>query len=161
MRSQWAAAAALLAAALLASCGGDDDDAASTDGGEIEIVAESDADRMIGEDLVAYLDRNLEADPDEQESFDRACGDEPANPKVAAQCEQARATLDAYSSIDSVEVADGRITIVTGIEPGDEAATVAGQGLCDLIQGADVADFTPGSRILNDDDAEIAACVSR
>lgn len=153
--------AALVAATLLAACGGDDDDdSAPTDGGEIVIEADSEADRSIGEDLVAYLDRNLEATPEEQESFEAACGDQSESSKVAAQCEQARAVLDAFGSIDAVEVADGTITIKTGIEPGDDAAS-SGQALCDLIQGADVADFQPGNRVLGAGDVEVAACVSR
>lgn len=149
----------LVAAALLPACG-DDDGTAPDDGGEIPVEAESDADRKIGEDLVAYLDRNLEGTPEERGSFERAC-EEPESPKIAAQCDQARAVLDAFGSIDTVEVADGAITIDTGIEPGDDAAPVAGQGLCDLIQGADVADFTAGHRVLGAGDAEIVACEPR
>ena len=74
-----------------------------------------------------------------------------------------------YSEIESITVADGVITITTSADLGEVNAdlseltgrqfTVTDE-ICSLIQGSDVADFTPGHRVLGRDGDRVV-CAAR
>jgi hypothetical protein len=74
-----------------------------------------------------------------------------------------------YPEIESITVAGGVITITTSADLGEVNAhlsevtgrqvTVTDE-ICSLIQGSDVADFTPGHTILGRD-GERAVCAAR
>jgi hypothetical protein len=67
-----------------------------------------------------------------------------------------------YPEIESITVADGVITITTTADLSEitgRQVTVTDE-ICSLIQGSDVADFTPGHTVLGRD-GDRAVCAAR
>ena len=63
-----------------------------------------------------------------------------------------------YGDIESISVVDGVITIDTALDLGEPSGRAAADQICALIQGSDVADFTPGHTVLGD---EAVVCPAR
>lgn len=59
-----------------------------------------------------------------------------------------------------ISVEGGVITVETAL-PDDRLGRIGASDLCNTIQGADVADFTPGHRVLGADGFELAECPAR
>jgi hypothetical protein len=153
---RFAAVLALGAVLLLPACGDDDDEPAPSSPGEIEIEADSADDRQIAEDLRTYIDRNLKPGGPAQAVFDELCAN-PKTPQAEQDCQRALDAQAAGESVRVISVEEGRIELGTDLSQDDAGAQV----LCNTIQGADVADFTPGHRVVDEDGEEIAACEAR
>ena len=162
------AAAALLAALALAACGGEDGEPAPERPARIATEGSTTADERIAADLVRYVGRGCRAAGSFQE-FSR--GIARAEEGAAALLEFAvrrygslRAAFDAAvrrcEAIRRVRVDRGAITVETSLggEPLDDVIAV---DTCDLIQASDVADFTPGHRVLGADGRVLATCLPR
>jgi hypothetical protein len=152
-----AAVLALGAVLSLGACGDDDDEPASSPSGEIEIEAESAEDRQIAEDLRTYIDRNLKPGGPAQAVFDELCAN-PKTPQVERDCQLALDAQAAGESVLVISVEEGRIELATDLSQDDGAGA---QVLCNTIQGAEAADFTPGHTIVDEDGEEMAACKAR
>jgi hypothetical protein len=63
-----------------------------------------------------------------------------------------------YGDIESISVVDGVITIDTALDFSESSGREAADQICALIQGSDVADFTPGHTVLGD---EAVVCPAR
>jgi hypothetical protein len=152
---RFAAVLALGAILFLGACGDDDDDEpASGATGEIAVEADAPEDRQIGEDLRTYIDRNLKPGGPAQAVFDELCAN-PKNAQVERDCALALEAQAAGESVWAISVEEGRIELSTDLSQDDQAGAKV---LCDTIQGADVADFTPGHTILGEEGEEIAVC---
>jgi len=64
------------------------------------------------------------------------------------------------ASIATIEVQDTRVTIHSGLE-NDAEGRAAGEAFCNLIQGSDVADFTPGHELQGKEGETIKVCPAR
>jgi hypothetical protein len=64
-----------------------------------------------------------------------------------------------YSEIDSIGVEDGVITVNTTLDLAESSGRAAADEICGLIQGSDVADFTPGHTVRGE--GEPIACPCR
>lgn len=62
--------------------------------------------------------------------------------------------------VKAIAVRNGRIAVTTGLPDAPRGRRVA-CALCQLIPGADVADFTPGHRILGRRQALLRTCRAR
>jgi hypothetical protein len=71
-----------------------------------------------------------------------------------------RGTAAVCASITTIAVDDGRVTIRSGLKNNAEGRA-AGEGFCNLIQGSDVADFTPGHKLQDRDGETITVCPAR
>ena len=63
-------------------------------------------------------------------------------------------------SIATITVEDSRVTIRSGLE-NDAVGRAAGEAFCNLMQGSDVADFTPGHELQDKEGGTIEACPAR
>ena len=154
---RFAALLALGAVLFLVACGDDDDEPSTDAPGEIVVEADTPEDRRIGEDLREYIDRNLKPGGPAQAVFDKLC-ENPKSPEVEQNCRLALDAQEAGESVRVISVEEGRIELSTNLSSDDAADANL---LCDTIQGADVADFTPGHTIVDGDGEEIAACEAR
>jgi hypothetical protein len=64
-----------------------------------------------------------------------------------------------YWNIGSISVVDGLITIDTTLNLVESSGRAAADQICALIQGSDVADFTPGHIVLGEDDEAVVCPV--
>ena len=69
-------------------------------------------------------------------------------------------TVAICGSIAAIEVDDSRVTIHSGLQ-NDARGRGAGVGICNLIQAADVADFTPGHELQDGAGETIKVCPPR
>jgi hypothetical protein len=144
----------LLLIASLAACGSGNSDSS---GGRIRTSATSASDREIASRLRAYIERGC-------------TGPTTAAPKpgskgarylarrfggVEAYIERVRRTCESYQEI---VVRDGVISVRTTLTSSnaEDAARV-----CDTVQASDVADFTPGSVVLGQEEEVLARCPAR
>jgi hypothetical protein len=155
----------LATATAAAGCGGSNDAGDQSSNripagspGQIGIDASSREDRKIGVDLRTYVLR-LGGTPAQREEFDRYCAD-PPDERREAICEEALQAFAAVRAITTIEVRDGVITLHAEI-PDDESAHAKAVSLCDDIQAADVADFTPGHKVVDGDGSVILTCPTR
>ena len=65
-----------------------------------------------------------------------------------------------YGDIESISVVDGVVTIDTALDLREPSSRAAANQICALIQGSDVADFTPGHTVLGQGD-EAVVCPAR
>jgi hypothetical protein len=65
-----------------------------------------------------------------------------------------------YWSVKAIVVGRGVIAVATTLRPNARGSRVA-VALCDLIQGSDVADFTPGHTIFGRDEVRLKRCPAR
>ena len=75
-------------------------------------------------------------------------------------CQLSGQYVDAVSKVTLVEVADSVVTLHTELGS-DDTGKAEARILCDEIQAADVADFTPGHRILDQSDSVLLTCPTR
>lgn len=136
---------------LLSGCGSDDPQPGPTADAQIE--AGSNEDRQIGLDLQDYLLRNC-PQPGETARIPRRLREDPAFPRWHRWYVAAKSLC---GSIASIEVDDSRVTVHSGLAD-DAAGRAAGAALCNLIQGSDVADFTPGHELQGADGETITVC---
>jgi len=141
-------ASALVLAALAAGCGGGSDDSPSPapPAGEIKVIAESDADQKIANDLAKYLDRNCPASVRQSD-----------NPTLQ---QLYTATSEFCGGVTAIEVRDKRITVQSDLEPGAGSETL-GNVFCVYVAGSDVTDFTPGHTLLDASGEKIKTCEPR
>jgi hypothetical protein len=149
--------AALSVLAALPGCGGGSG-GESTSQGKVDVVFSGDQDRKIGADLRTYLGRNIPT-PSELQQVTQACAVTQTNAGRRG-CEMIRQGLDAVAKLTVIEVKDGVITLHTDLQ-GDDTGHAEARFLCDLIQGSDVADFTPGHTVRGRDDQELLTCPAR
>lgn len=151
------ASLAVIGGLLLAGCGGGDETTGTTGG--IEVSGSSEGDLGIATDLRDYLDRNLRPSQGAAARIKELCSGAQRQLREA-QCEQVEQLAPVYASIQDIDVDDEVITIGTDLQAdanGKEAAAI----LCEEIQGADVADFTPGHRVLDESDSVLLSCPTR
>jgi hypothetical protein len=158
------AAVAAALAVVLAGCGkgGEDEERGTL----IEVTATSGRDREIGTELHSYLEDGCQRIGSLEEwRAGIVLSEEPRVLRrylahryggVDRAFESFRSMCESYRAI---RVEDGVITVETALRGG--LARVRGSDLCNLIQGSDVADFTPGHRVLGDDGSQLAECPAR
>jgi hypothetical protein len=142
---------------LLAGCG-DGGDTTDSSGG-IELAGSSSDDLKIATELRDYLDQQLRPSQGGAARIEELCSGAQRQLREA-QCEQVERLAPTYASIQKIDVDDKVITIGTDLNAdatGNEAAAI----ICQEIQGADVADFTPGHKVLDDSDSVLLACPTR
>jgi hypothetical protein len=142
---------------LLAGCG-DGDETTGTSGG-IEVSGSSDSDLKIATELRDYLDRNLRPSHGGAARIKELCSGAQRGLREA-QCEQVEQLAPVYASVRKIDVDDQVITIDTGLHPdasGKEGAAI----LCEEIQGADVADFTSGHKVVDESSSVLLTCPTR
>lgn len=121
-----------------------------------EIKASGDEDAQIGAEVKRYLVRN--------------CPPPGAKPTVLKEYRNSRyfsdikrldlGTIAFCESISTIEVKDSRVTVRSGLQD-DAEGRAAGEAFCLLIQGSDVADFTPGHELQDSEGGTIKACPAR
>jgi hypothetical protein len=149
----------VIGALLLASCGGGGGGDGTDGSGGIEVSGSSDSDLKIATDLRDYLDRNLRPSHGAAAGIKELCSGAQRGLREA-QCEQVEQLAPVYASVRKIDVDDQVITIDTGLQPdasGKEGAAI----LCEEIQGADVADFTPGHEVLDESSSVLLTCPTR
>jgi len=65
-----------------------------------------------------------------------------------------------YEDIESISVVGGVITVDTVLDLGEPPGRTAAVQICSLIQGSDVADFTPGHTVRDEGDDRVV-CPAR
>ena len=65
-----------------------------------------------------------------------------------------------FADIESISVAAGVVTVETTLNVEEPSGRVAASQICSLIQGSDVADFTPGHTVRGDGERQIV-CPAR
>ena len=65
-----------------------------------------------------------------------------------------------FTDIESISVAAGVVTVETTLNVEEPSGRVAASQICSLIQGSDVADFTPGHTVRGDGERQIV-CLAR
>ena len=63
-----------------------------------------------------------------------------------------------YSEIDSIGVEDGVIAVNTTLDLAEPSGRAAVDQICGLIQGSDVADFTPGHTVRGEGEPIVCPC---
>ncbi len=71
-----------------------------------------------------------------------------------------RASITLCGSVGTIEVENNRIALRSGLE-NDTEGRAAGDAFCQLVQGSDVADFTPGHELQDKDGETIKVCPAR
>lgn len=151
----------------VAACGSED--SASNSGpvpinsGPVEISGASSKDRRIAADLRDYI-KPCPGAADETASMVHEAL-EPGS-EAEQQIINEYGSVDAYieylertcGSYQRIAVKDGVITVKTTLESTD---TKNAADICDTIQGADVADFTPGHTVIGEGDEVLARCPAR
>lgn len=140
----------LAAVMLLAGCG-ESDESKPVPGteGAITIVAVDSGDRKIAQDFTEYLMRGCVEEVPERVQHrleDR--------PKVLRLAE---ASLDVCRGISEVEVDSSRIEATIELGEGVDRGNL-GEAFCSFVRGSDVADFTPGHRLLDSNGEMIVNC---
>ncbi len=69
-------------------------------------------------------------------------------------------TIAVCGSVAAIAVEDSRVTIRSGLE-NDAEGRAGGEAFCNLIQGSDVADFTPGHELQGKEGEAIKVCPAR
>jgi hypothetical protein len=69
-------------------------------------------------------------------------------------------TVAFCESIATIEVEDSRMTVRAGLKT-DPRGRAVGEWFCDLVQGSDVADFTPGHELQTLEGETITVCPAR
>jgi hypothetical protein len=153
---RWSPVAAVLLSVCAIGCGSD---AAEPEAGPpgrpagAEIEAEQAEDQQIGQDVKRYLIRNCPA-PDAKPEYSKQEQESRFFPQVK---HISLGTLALCDSISTIAVDDTRVTIVSGLEDNAEGRA-AGKAFCLLIQGSDVADFTPGHELQDIQRRTITVC---
>jgi hypothetical protein len=119
--------------------------------GEIEIQGASAADRQIAADLRTYVVHNCGFGKPRNERRTPKLA-----PNIARIVNEAQRVCDSYRQF---AVTKGVITAKTTL--GNEDKGLGTRIVCDTIQGADVADFTPGHKVVDQDGDLLAACPTR
>jgi hypothetical protein len=65
-----------------------------------------------------------------------------------------------YGDLESISVVGGVITIDSTLNFSEPSGRAAADQICGLIQGSDVADFTPGHTVLGESDEHVV-CPAR
>jgi hypothetical protein len=121
------------------------------------IEAGNDEDRQIGLDLRHYLLINCPQPGQAKPRFSKEERESPFFPQWRRWYRGASAMC---ASIATIEVEDTRVALRTGLA-NDALGRAAGEAFCNLIQGADVADFTPGHELQDADGETITVCPTR
>lgn len=134
----------------------------ASNSGPVEISGASGKDRRIAADLRAYVAPCPGAADETASAVNQALPGSgfqqriiPEYGSVEAGIEYVQRTCGSYQRI---AVKDGVITVKTTLESTD---TQNAAEICDTIQGADVADFTPGHTVLGEGDEVLARCHPR
>jgi len=157
MSKSWPALAAALLAVCAAGCGSGEPEpgpAGRPAGAEIE--ADKAEDRQIGLDVKRYFIRNCPA-PDAEPEFSKEERESRFFPEVKRI---SLGTIALCDSISTIAVDDTRVTVVSGLED-DAEGRAAGEAFCLLIQGSDVADFTPGHELQDIQRETVTVCPAR
>lgn len=121
-----------------------------------EIEADQTEDRQIGLEVKRYFIRNCPA-PDAKPEFSKEERESRFFPEVKRI---SLGTIALCGSISTIAVDHTRVTVVSGLED-NAGGRAAGQAFCLLIQGSDVADFTPGHELQGIDRGTITVCPAR
>ncbi|HEU4738200.1 MAG TPA: hypothetical protein VFS54_03850 [Solirubrobacterales bacterium] len=145
---------------LVAAVGcGDSEGPRSTSAGPpagAEVRASDDEDIQIGADLKRYLIRNCPA-PGTKPSVPK----EYRNSRYFSEIRRLNiGTIAFCESIATIEVDDGRVMVRTDLKE-NARGRAAGEGFCLLVQGSDVADFTPGHELQDIKGETIKVCEAR
>jgi hypothetical protein len=158
-------AALIAAGALVLGCGGDGEDQSR----EIEVAGRSAKDKKIARDLREYIERECRRTSGLEEFRAAIARAEEPPPRVlrrairrrygsiAGAFRTQRAVCAGYRTI---EVHGGVITVLVALRD-DQLGRMGASDVCNVIQGADVADFTAGHRVLGEDGFELTACPAR
>jgi hypothetical protein len=160
--SAWsrAAAAAIvvaLGAGAFAGCEGGSSDANAGTSDEVSVDASKSADQKVASALRRYLDQFRTGWM--REGLHEYC-DKNDSPERQRICEALRSNLDAMAKLTGIEVHDRVITLHTSLA-NTEAGRLGAAQLCGEIQGADVADFTPGHKVLGESGEVLLVCPAR
>lgn len=145
---------AALLAVLFAGCesdGGLTEDPSFT-AEKIELVTDAPVDRKIGSDLIKYMFRNCPGPESEIPPMKEKWG-----PKMREYMTRSfEGWRDMCASIRTIEVEDSRITATSALSGND--LEDESEAFCNLVQGSDVADFTPGHELLNSSGESLIIC---
>jgi hypothetical protein len=137
-----------------AGCGSSEPTPGPTAGAEIQ--ADDAQDRQIGLDLKHYLLVNC-PQPGQKTRIPKKLRNSPYFPQWQRWYRGASALC---ASIAVISVENSRVVIRSGLED-DAKGRAAGDAFCDLIQGSDVADFTPGHELQGRNGETITVCPAR
>jgi hypothetical protein len=158
MIKPWLAISVTLALVVGAGCGGSEGSTPPSPeppaGAAIE--AGGDEDHQIGAELKHYLVRNCPA-PRTKPTVPK----EYRNSRYSSEIKRITVGTIAFcESITTIEVEDSRVTVRTDLKD-DASGRAGGDGFCLLVQGSDVADFTPGHELQDAEGKTIKVCPAR
>jgi hypothetical protein len=144
-------------ALLGAGCGSGDQSAADATGSpdEAELQGESPGELKEAREVQVYFERNC-APPGAIEKLPEAVRDAPKNAPYVDALEGMEAMC---GQMESIAVEGQRVTIRSDVHAG--GAKAAAEAFCALMQGSDVADFTPGHELQSLDGTTIKRCPAR
>lgn len=147
----------LAVAAVSAGCGSGDSSSGSSAeaSGEVAIEAEG-KDREIALDVQDYFERNCPS----QASLEEISGEDRESPYYPRYKRLTEGTIAMCEGVTAIAVEDGVVTVRSDLAD-DADGKAAGQGFCLLIQGSDVADFTPGHELQDEQGETIEVCPAR
>jgi hypothetical protein len=118
-----------------------------------EIEADQAEERQIGLHLKRYLIHNCPS-PNEKPKFPKEDRESRFFPEIKRI---SLGTIALCDSISTIAVDGTRVTIVSGLED-DAEGRAAGEAFCLMVQGSDVADFTPGHELQTLEGGTIKVC---
>jgi hypothetical protein len=151
----------------IAACGSEDSPSNSgpvpINSGPVEISGASSKDRRMAADLRDYIKPCPGAAEDAPSEAHQALKPgSRAEQRVIREYGSVEAAIEyvqrTCGSYQRIAVKDGVITVKTTLESTD---TENAADICDTIQGADLADFTPGHTVVGEDNEVLSRCRAR
>jgi hypothetical protein len=153
----WLAIPVAAVLAVSVGCGGSEDPPPSPGPAvDAEIRASGDEDSQIGAGMKQYIVRNCPP-PGTKPAIPKKYRGTPYYPGLK---QTFVATVALCESIATIEVEDSRMTVRTDLKD-DARGRAAAERFCELVQAADVADFTPGHELQDFEGETIKVCPAR
>jgi hypothetical protein len=113
-----------------------------------------------GDESRGSVTKPLESTGAEPQPVGTAAEDEAMAADVQRYFARNAHTAPWFTDIESISVAAGVVTVETTLNVEEPSGRVAASQICSLIQGSDVADFTPGHTVRGDGERQIV-CPAR